>query len=205
MKKLHCTVLLGALAAALFFFTPALAQEQEQETALKLGLYADTSSRKVVDIRTDGVLRGFLGEPNSADRLFAAQCTGMGLMTIYFFNDSSYLSGEGIIYIYADSSGKVIKSWHTNSSYAYVYESSYRLPYLLHGTYRIMQKRLIFSIPGEPALKTYGVITRGSDRIPPNPRTHPFEGWEGRTFVYSIVNDETFVDDEGNSWIRISE
>ncbi|MCL1911597.1 MAG: hypothetical protein FWG13_05280 [Leptospirales bacterium] len=179
MKITH--YLAGMFAAALFMGIPALVQKnvsaQEAAPVLKLGLYADTSSQRVVDIRANGVLRGFKGEPSADDRNFAAEST-------------------------------VFRSYETNVRYVYYYyagkfnysgDEPHNI-YLLHGTYRITGKRLIFSITGEPPLKSYGYR---ENKDAPLSNTHPFEGWEGRTLVYTILDSDSFQDADGNSWIRL--
>jgi len=175
MKITH--YLIGIFTVSLFFgiLLPMQAQEDTSPT-LKLGLYADTTSQRVVDLRAGGILRGFKGEPSNAVRLRAANSKKLNFQRDYYT-----LTGYGNYYYIGD------EDWSSNIRHHHA-----KNDYLLHGTYRIAGKRLIFSIPAEPPLKPYG-------------EEHPFDGWEGRTLVFTIIDGETFADNEGNSWIRLSD
>ena len=185
MKITH--YLIGVFTVLLFLgiLLPIQAQEDASPT-LKLGLYADTSNQRVVDLRTGGILRGFKGEPSNQERLNAS--------------NSQRLERKE-------------KGGATESFDAY-YVGSNNSTYLLHGTYRIAGKRLIFSISAEPSLKSYRKPKKYIDYGKPErdqegkiiwDTEHIFDGWEGRTFVFTIIDGETFADDDGNRWIRLSD
>ena len=204
MKIMH--YLSGIFFAALFLDIPAASQEntsaEEAAPVLKLGLYADTSSTRVVDIRADGVLRGFDGVPENGDRELAAESKGLLRVRIYHYNYGRTF----LRVVYVDVNDSCAKYPNCDSTKSNIY--------FLYGTYRITGKRLIFNIPKDHPFDNYGplVSNDGAHILAGNYggicRTpNPFADWGGKTLTFFIIGKDgkSFTDQDGNSWMRISD